>query len=353
MQMAGIEMLPPEVGVAWVRRELTAAGTSGEVVVAGELGALAKPWDPSGGLEPSSLTARPMLGSAVRIENGRITVETPLDPAIQPFLHDHAIDGTPVLPGVMGIEAFAEAALGMAPGWHVAAIEDVDFLAPFKFYRGEPRTVIIDAGFHPEGDQLIASCRLTGERLLPGQMDPQITTHFTGRVRLARRAVAAGSGMAPVVPHGSVVDRDTVYRVYFHGPAYQVLGRAWWDPSGAIGEMAASLPANHVPSEQPLAMAPRLIELCFQTAGLWEMAVRRRMGLPRRVASIRLYSQPDACATLYAIVTPEPHGEGFDASVVGADGRQYLDLRGYQTVALRSDIDAALFAPAQAVTAWV
>ena len=65
------------------------------------------------------------------------TVETTLDPHEQPFLHDHQIDGTPVLPGVMGIEAFAEAALCVLPGWHVEAIEDVSFLAPFKFYRGE------------------------------------------------------------------------------------------------------------------------------------------------------------------------------------------------------------------------
>ena len=74
-----------------------------------------------------------------------LTIETTLDPAIQPFLHDHRIDGTPVLPGVMGIEAFAEAALCLLPGWHIEAIEDVNFLAPFKFYRDEPRTVTVQA----------------------------------------------------------------------------------------------------------------------------------------------------------------------------------------------------------------
>ena len=70
-----------------------------------------------------------------------LTIETTLDPALQPFLHDHQIDGTPVLPGVMGIEAFAEAALVMLPGCRVEAVEDVSFLAPFKFYRNQPRTV--------------------------------------------------------------------------------------------------------------------------------------------------------------------------------------------------------------------
>ena len=35
MAMAGIEMLPPEAGIAWIRRELTAGPFSGEVVVGG------------------------------------------------------------------------------------------------------------------------------------------------------------------------------------------------------------------------------------------------------------------------------------------------------------------------------
>ena len=81
-----------------------------------------------------------------------LTIETTLDPKIQPFLYDHQIDGTPVLPGVMGIEAFAEAALCMLPGWHVEAVEDMNFLAPFKFYRNEPRTVTIGAVHSPHGD---------------------------------------------------------------------------------------------------------------------------------------------------------------------------------------------------------
>ena len=51
MEMAGIDMLPPQVGVPIVRRELTAAGPGGEVVVAGALGLLLEEWDPQGGLD--------------------------------------------------------------------------------------------------------------------------------------------------------------------------------------------------------------------------------------------------------------------------------------------------------------
>ena len=116
-----------------------------------------------------------------------LTMETTLDPTIQPFLHDHRIDGTPVLPGVMGIEAFAEAALCLLPGWHIEAIEEVNFLAPFKFYRKEPRTVTVEAAIYPQGDNLVADCRLIGQRSLPNQAEPQETTHFTARVRLTKQ----------------------------------------------------------------------------------------------------------------------------------------------------------------------
>ena len=68
---------------------------------------------------------------------GELRVVAHLDPSRQAFLHDHRIDGIPVLPGVMGIEGFGEAAVALLPGWHVAGVEDVELSAPFKLYRDE------------------------------------------------------------------------------------------------------------------------------------------------------------------------------------------------------------------------
>ena len=59
--------------------------------------------------------------------NGGLEVVTTLDPSNQPFLFDHKIDGTPVLPGVMGIEAFAEAANLLFPELYVSSVDDVQF----------------------------------------------------------------------------------------------------------------------------------------------------------------------------------------------------------------------------------
>ena len=75
----------------------------------------------------------------------------------------------------MGMEAFAEAARLLAPDQHVVAVEDVDFAAPLKFYRDEPRTITVQAVLSPDGDGLVAHARLVAERTLAGQAQPQRT----------------------------------------------------------------------------------------------------------------------------------------------------------------------------------
>jgi NAD(P)-dependent dehydrogenase (short-subunit alcohol dehydrogenase family) len=358
MEMAGIDMLAPEAGVPWIRRELVMGGRCGEVVVGQALGMLLNEWDATGGLDPAAAAAfrdrnsqGPMLGKIVNAGiYGGITFETTLDPSVQPFLYDHQIDGTPVLPGVMGIEAFAEAASWMLPGWKVEAVEDVNFLAPFKFYRNQPRTLTIHALLHAEADQVVADCRLTGSRTLANQSEPQVTTYFTGRVRLAKQAPQVLKRSPLNVPLGAAIEARDIYRLYFHGPAYQVVERAWSHDKQVIGKMPGSLPANHAPAELPTTSAPRVIELCFQTAGLWEMGVQHRMGLPHQVKEVRLLRPPElAEGELYAIVVPDPARECFDTEVLDRAGNCLLQLRGYRTVALPATLDAGRLKALQAV----
>jgi len=264
MELAGIDMLPPEAGIPLIRRELTAGATRGEIVIGQRLGVLMNEWDATGGLDTSgaedawksSPPTGPMVGkiASMSLYDGYST-ETTLDPTVQPFLHDHQIAGTPVLPGVMGIEAFAEAALSLLPGWHVEAIEDINFLAPFKFYRSEPRALRVETQIHPQGDRLVAVCRLIGDRSLPNQKEPQRTTHFTARVRLAKHPVQAPAAHALGTPEGLVIEARDIYRLYFHGPAYKVVERAWWDGKQVVGLMAQGLPPNHHPPELPTVMA--------------------------------------------------------------------------------------------------
>jgi len=355
MEVAGIDMLPPEVGVPIVRRELSAAGPGREVVVAGALGVLLAERHPTGGLDADRATAAaaahggPMTGRIAELTvGGGLRVLTELDPARQAFLDDHRIEGTPVLPGVMGMEGFAEAARALLPGWEVVALEDVELLAPFKFYRDEPRTLELRALVRDGGDgTLAADCELVGRRTLPGQGEQQ-TRHFTGRVRLAREAPAPPPAQAPPGDGEDGVDHDAVYRVYFHGPAYQVLDRAWRDNGQVVGRLAGELPADHEPPSSPIEFVPRLIELCFQTAGVWELGTAGRMGLPTRVERVVRYAGADAPGTLWAVVSPRDGGDGVDAEVVDETGKVRVRLEGYRTIELPGGVDADALAPIRA-----
>ena len=115
----------------------------------------------------------------------------------------------------------------------------------------------------------------------------------------------AASLQLPGAADGPSVEAADIYRVYFHGPAYQVVERAWRDGERIVGELRGRLARQSSPAGAPAAMAPRLIELCFQTAGLWEMGVLGRMGLPRHLDRVSVWCTPDEGADpLFAVVTP-------------------------------------------------
>ena len=340
MAMAGIDMLPPEVGVPVVRRELTATGDGVEVVEAGALGILLEERPVAVDLPAAGPMAARVIGAT--LAHGFV-VTAELDPS-QPFLDHHRIDGTPVLPGVMGVEAFAEAAQLLVPDRHVVEITDVDFLAPFKLYRDEPRTAEVHARVVADGDDVVAHCELIGRRTLPGQ-DEVATVHFRGRVRLAREAPEAPP--APTTPPdvpGTAVHAPEVYQVYFHGPAYQVLDAAWADETTAYGRLADVIGPNHRPAEDRLVTAPRLLELCFQTAGVLELGTEGRMALPTHADRVVVFSGAREGAGVTAMVT-RPVDGAVDAVVVGPAGQVWLRLEGYRTVELPAPVDDAALAP--------
>ena len=228
------------------------------MLVAGSLGVLGEERHPTGGLDPGAATQAigahpgPMTGAASSFSSTEgLTVLTELDPAAQAFLDDHRIEGIPVLPGVMGIEAFAEAAAALLPGWQVTALEDIELSAPFKFYRDEPRTLELQVlARDPGNGALVADCRLVGRRSLPD--GEQRTVHFTGRAVLARELPAAEEEPAPAAsPEGDGVGSEAIYRIYFHGPAYQVLDRAWRQDGIVVGRLAEDLPPDHQPVAEP------------------------------------------------------------------------------------------------------
>jgi hypothetical protein len=146
-------------------------------------------------------------------------------------------------------------------------------------------------------------------------------------------------------PDGAVPADDT-YRVYFHGPAYQVLDRCWRDGDAVVGLLAADLPSDRVPPDAPTVTPPRLVELCFQTAGVRELGVDGVMALPMHVERLELGAAAPDAGPVHAVVRAGAD-RAVDAEVVGPDGAIVLRLTGYRTVPLPGGPGEDLLAPLQ------
>jgi len=251
---------------------------------------------------------------------------------------------------VMGVESFAAAATLMLPEHHIVAIDDVDFLAPFKFFRDEPREIVVTAQLVPSDDgEITAYCTLIGRRTLANQPEPQTTVHFTGTVRMRPGDDVADLGSAPVPDEGDVeVDADDIYRIYFHGPAYQVLDEAWMADGQMCGEWDDDVPAATDPPDARVVTAPRWLELCFQTAGVWEIGASGEMALPNRIDRVEFGPSETAIDDAIAVVDPAREDDdrgGHDALVVDADGNVLVRMTGYRTIRLPGALDDDLVAP--------
>jgi hypothetical protein len=113
--------------------------------------------------------------------------------------------------------------------------------------------------------------------------------------------------------------------------------------------MAKGLPANHHPAANATVLSPRLIELCEQTAGLWEI-VQGRLGLPLHIRQVCLWGTPErAEGRLYAVAIADPAQKRFDVEVIDEAGTRYVRVSGYRTEALPNKVDATSLKKLQAV----
>jgi hypothetical protein len=211
--------------------------------------------------------------------------------------------------------------------------------------------VTVEAVIHPHDGGIIAECKLIGRRSLPNQTEPQVTTHFAARVRLTKERRVSSSSAKPEAAVRNIISSDDIYRLYFHGPTYQVVEKAWRDGDRVVGLMAKELPNNHYPAEQPTVAAPRLIELCFQTAGVCEMGSQGLMGLPKHIDKLSFLGARELTTErLYALLTRNPDG-GFDAEVVDSQGNCYLRMIGYDTAPFITVLDSDRLKPLKAASA--
>ncbi|MEA3203384.1 MAG: hypothetical protein QOI63_1059, partial [Thermoplasmata archaeon] len=348
MHASGVTPIPTAAGVAMFLREVAQPGVR-ECVVAGELGAIdadrqvvEKGWDLALAIANQVLADRPtrfrLLESVDAIVPDQFLEATvSVDQARDPALRDHRVDGVPYLPGVFGLEAFAEAGLLLAPKDAVLlGADDVRFALPLKQLKAAPAKGKVAARItsKPGAAQTVVHCTLTSQFTGPdGRPHGEPKLHFEATLRFGTLATSPKAAPPQV---DRTLGRDGIYPPFFHGPSFQVL-----EAAGPLAPESHALFRN--PTEPHFGAGPAeftahpmLVEALFQACGLQTLVNEKAMSLPAGIKKLESWHTGPLPAQVLLRGKPTGRDAGgnrtFDAEAVSAQGHLLLRLTGYAMV---------------------
>ena len=286
---------------------------------------------------PDPAQANHFLGKVASLEkNKEIHAEKEFNLQSDPYLADHAIEGTPYVPGVMGIETFMETATALS-GSVPQGLKDVHFYLPIKLLRNRPQAVrVIGVEVGGEISMEIESDFINSKGVKMGNT----RRHFTAKA-LQDGFVSTWNEVKEQV-HLDVnavpqISKEEIYKKYFHGPSFQVLGgilRADKDSSLAVYNTTPQ--PQWSDGEKVLLANPMLIEAAFQCCGFRDMAIDNKMTLPDGIKEVAVFKRQTPPQKLYLYgrfkgLTAD--GKTLhDAYVFDENGEVWVEFHGYQAI---------------------
>ncbi|PIU20812.1 MAG: hypothetical protein COT18_00270 [Elusimicrobia bacterium CG08_land_8_20_14_0_20_59_10] len=284
-----MEFLYPGEGMQALVDEL-AYGKVPEIILSGSLGKM--DWDKQLLYEPDFSTSgssgfhfAPKIEDLLRGESLSASKEFSLEQ--DPYLADHSINGTPYVPGVMGLETFAEAA-ALLGGKPPRALNDVRFSVPIKLLHKKAAEIKITARAGSAGCEM----RLESDFISPKGMHlGQTRTHF--RATASSEAESSWTeNMRPVLPKTRKYKTDarTIYKTYFHGPSFQVLdGILALDKTSVLAVFKRPQAPLWKHGHPKLVFHPLVLEGLFQACGWRDIHFDRAIALPDAVGAAIVY----------------------------------------------------------------
>jgi NAD(P)-dependent dehydrogenase (short-subunit alcohol dehydrogenase family) len=310
-EASGVPLIPIEAGARLFVEELSDRSGEVEVVLGGEprMGPLAAP-----GATP-----------AVRL---RVYVSR----ASHPYLADHTVAGTPVVPLVLAVEWCARAAAACRPDLSLDSMRDVKVLRGIRLeaFEGAGDTFDVSAREVSNG----AGADLAVEIRRVGDQRP----HYSAVARMVEQRSGAPKAIAPPrLPSWGdtpIYDGDAL----FHGVSFQVIRSLdGVSDDNILATIESTDDAGW--TEEPWRTDPAALDGGLQLALLWTKRVLGKACLPMGVGEVKTYGAGPGKGPLRALLHGRQKGPArtvTDITFTDADGAVVHELRGVESI-LRPD----------------
>ncbi|WP_370942302.1 SDR family NAD(P)-dependent oxidoreductase [Amycolatopsis sp. cg5] len=298
----GVPLIPQAAGAAAFVSELTLGSAPTRVTVAA--GAQPEPF--GGETEPTPV--------------GAVVVHRDT----HPYLADHAIAGTPVLPMALVLDWFTGVASALSPGRETLVLWDFEVVNGVRLPE-----------FAATGHQLTITAARTD--VLGSPRWRLVLADVDGRVRY-RATAGEGSeahprawGPAEERSGFAIAGRHYGGPVLFHGPAFHALGEPEWvSESGAATPLVGIRELPGWPRDG-WHMDPGAVDACLQLALLWAASACGAVCLPTKVDEVRVLHRGPVEAPARGVlvaVERDPVQPVCDVALVAGDGAVLTELLG-------------------------
>jgi len=335
-----VEFLYPEEVMNTLADEIS-FGENPEIIYSGSLGKL--DWDrqlvrEEKKSEENQLSDKKKVSERVKlhfidkvknIDKNNFSAQKTLDIEMDNYLVDHSINETPVFPGVMGLEAFAQI-LYKFTGKLPKKLTNIEFKLPIKLYKNRPLDINLSA---VKLSNETISMLITSDFINPkGIKVGETRMHFTARY--VDDDVKFSDILLPKKKEKYKTTNDDIYKIYFHGPSFQVLdGIIESNRDFVIGVFKKPSKRLTKTGDFRYIFHPMIIEAVFQTCGWRDLDIDNRMTLPHSIGEVKIIDNnedPDKLYTYSVFKGFNEFGRSvYDGYAFDDEGRIWVELKNY------------------------
>ncbi len=269
----------------------------------------------------------PMIGNLTKNKDKLYSSKRKLTIEGDRYLDHHRFNNVPFLPGVMGLEFFAELVKYLQPEREILKFVNVEFKSAIRLKDNQPKEIQTDIKF----DINSAEAVITSQVIKDGKVSDETKLHFKSEIKFGSRNVETIK--LPAKKNLPLLNERFIYEILPHGPLLQVLTEINHIEEKMLATLKLKKKQLMSWKHKEFLINPLAIEACFQALGLMDFIDCGRAGLPSKIGELIFYktkSEP------YFIVGQKKgdveKGGLFDFQLVSKKGEVVVKAIDFQTV---------------------